>query len=111
MLLFRHPGRPQHGARAGEAGHHGADWSLDDVGDLAIRKILNLAQYQRLTEWLGQRGHEFLDRRCLPLAQDMGQTHSALLLLYGTDGLAHVAFDAGNSGRDIAHDLAIVAAR
>jgi protein SCO1 len=47
----------------------------------------------------------------VPLAEDMGQTHSALLLLYGTDGKAHVAFDAANSGRDIAHDLAIVAAQ
>lgn len=46
----------------------------------------------------------------VPLAEDMGQTHSALLLLYGTDGQAHVAFDAANSGKDIAHDLALVAA-
>ena len=47
----------------------------------------------------------------VPLAEDMGQTHSALLLLYGTDGKAHVAFDAANSGADIAHDLAVVAAQ
>jgi protein SCO1 len=46
----------------------------------------------------------------VPLAEDMGQTHSALLLLYGTDGEADVAFDAGNTGADIAHDLAVVAA-
>jgi protein SCO1/2 len=46
----------------------------------------------------------------VPLAEDMGQTHSALLLLYGTDGEADVAFDAENSGADIAHDLAVVAA-
>jgi protein SCO1 len=46
----------------------------------------------------------------VPLAEDMGQTHSALLLLYGSDGKAHVAFDAGNTGADIAHDLAVVAA-
>jgi protein SCO1/2 len=46
----------------------------------------------------------------VPLAQDMGQTHSALLLLYGTKGEADVAFDAGNTGADIAHDLAVVAA-
>jgi protein SCO1/2 len=45
----------------------------------------------------------------VPLAEDMGKTHSALLLLYGTNGEADVAFDAGNSGRDIAHDLALVA--
>ena len=46
----------------------------------------------------------------VPLAEDGGQTHSALLLLYGTDGEADVAFDAGNTGADIAHDLAVVAA-
>ena len=46
----------------------------------------------------------------VPLAEDMGQTHSSLLLLYGTDGEADVAFDAGNTGADIAHDLALVAA-
>lgn len=46
----------------------------------------------------------------VPLAQDNGESHSALLLLYGTDGEADVAFDAGNTGRDIAADLALVAA-
>jgi len=46
----------------------------------------------------------------VPLAEDMGQTHSAYLLLYGTDGEADVLFDAGNTGADIAHDLALVAA-
>jgi len=46
----------------------------------------------------------------VPLAQDGGQAHSALLLLYGTDGEADVAFDAENNGRDIATDLALVAA-
>lgn len=46
----------------------------------------------------------------VPLAQDDGESHSALLLLYGTDGEADVAFDAGNTGRDIAADLALVAA-
>lgn len=46
----------------------------------------------------------------VPLAQDGGQAHSALLLLYGTDGEADVAFDAENTGRDIATDLALVAA-
>ncbi|WP_091563894.1 SCO family protein [Klenkia taihuensis] len=45
----------------------------------------------------------------VPLAEDMGQQHSSLLLLYGTDGEASVAFDAGNTSRDIAHDLALVA--
>ena len=46
----------------------------------------------------------------VPLAEDMGQTHSAMLLLYGTDGEAHVAFNAGDTPKDIAHDLAVVAA-
>jgi protein SCO1/2 len=46
----------------------------------------------------------------VPLAEEMGQQHSSLLLLYGTDGEADVAFDAGNTSRDIAHDLAVVAA-
>lgn len=45
----------------------------------------------------------------VPVAEDGGQTHSALLLLYGSDDQAHVAFDAGNSSRDIAHDLPLVA--
>jgi protein SCO1 len=46
----------------------------------------------------------------VPVAQDNGQTHSALLLLYGADDLAHVAFDSGNSPAQIAHDLRLVAA-
>ncbi|MBY3552636.1 SCO family protein [Modestobacter lapidis] len=46
----------------------------------------------------------------VPLAQDDGQVHSALMLLYGTDGEADVAFDAENTVRDIAADLAVVAA-
>jgi len=46
----------------------------------------------------------------VPLAEDMGQTHSAMLLLYGTDGEADVAFNAGDTPKDIAHDLAVVAA-
>jgi len=45
----------------------------------------------------------------VPLAEDMGQTHSAMLLLYGADGEAHVAFNAAETPRDIAHDLALVA--
>jgi protein SCO1/2 len=47
----------------------------------------------------------------VPQAADGGQTHSALLLLYGTDGEADVAFDAGNTPADISHDLALVAAK
>ena len=45
----------------------------------------------------------------VPLAEDMGQTHSALVLLYGADGKAHVAFDAAATPQDMAHDLALVA--
>ena len=45
----------------------------------------------------------------VPVAEDGGHTHSALLLLYGHDDRAHVAYDAGNTARDIAHDLRIVA--
>ncbi|MFQ1000557.1 SCO family protein [Modestobacter sp. SSW1-42] len=46
----------------------------------------------------------------VPLAGDEGRTHSAMLLLYGTDGQADVAFNGGNTATDIAHDLAVVAA-
>jgi protein SCO1 len=46
----------------------------------------------------------------VPLAEDMGQTHSAMLLLYGSDGKAHVAFNAAETPADIAHDLTLVAA-
>lgn len=41
----------------------------------------------------------------VPLAEDDGRLHSSLLLLYGTDDEARVAFDAGNTFRDIAADL------
>ena len=41
----------------------------------------------------------------VPLAEDAGRLHSSLLLLYGSDDEAHVAFDAGNTSRDIAADL------
>ena len=41
----------------------------------------------------------------VPLAEDDGRLHSSLLLLYGSDDEAHVAFDAGNTSRDIAADL------
>ena len=44
----------------------------------------------------------------VPLAEDDGRAHSALLLLYGTDDAAHVAFDAVNTSRDIATDLGVV---
>ncbi|RFU20897.1 SCO family protein [Geodermatophilus marinus] len=45
----------------------------------------------------------------VPLAEDQGRLHSSLLLLYGADDQAHVAFDAGNTSRDIAADLTQVA--
>jgi protein SCO1/2 len=81
----------------------------------------------RLAQWLGQFDADLpvkfvgltgsrhaLDQAQLsagvPVAQDDGQTHSALLLLYGADDKAHVAFDAGNTPKDIAHDLELVAA-
>ena len=44
----------------------------------------------------------------VPLAEDNGRQHSSLLLLYGRDDQAHVAFDAGNTARDIAGDLRLV---
>ncbi|MDT0278171.1 SCO family protein [Blastococcus goldschmidtiae] len=44
----------------------------------------------------------------VPLAEDDGRAHSALLLLYGADDAAHVAFDAENTFGDIAADLAVV---
>ena len=45
----------------------------------------------------------------VPLAEDRGRMHSSLLLLYGTGNEAEVAFDAGNTARDIADDLRLVA--
>ena len=45
----------------------------------------------------------------VPLAEDDGRLHSSLLLLYGSDDEAPVAFDAGNTARDIADDLRTVA--
>jgi protein SCO1/2 len=81
----------------------------------------------RLAQWLGQfdadlsvkfvgltGGQQALDQAQLsagvPVAQEDGQVHSALLLLYGADDKAHVAFDAGSTPKDIAHDLKVVAA-
>jgi protein SCO1 len=67
------------------------------------------------TQFIGLTGDQpTLDQAQLsagvPLAEDGGQTHSALLLLYGADDQAHVAFDAGNTPKDIAADLSKVAA-
>jgi protein SCO1 len=44
----------------------------------------------------------------VPLAEDRGRQHSTLLLLYGADDQAHVAFDGGNTAADIAGDLETV---
>ena len=44
----------------------------------------------------------------VPLAEENGRLHSSLLLLYGADDEAPVAFDTGNTPQDIAGDLALV---
>ncbi|RBY74603.1 SCO family protein [Geodermatophilus sp. TF02-6] len=79
-----------------------------------------LAEYLRRfdadlpTRFVGLTGDQVaVDRAQLaagvPLAEEQGRLHSSLLLLYGSDDLAHVAFDAGNTSRDIAGDLTLVA--
>ena len=80
-----------------------------------IREWLDRFDADLPTQFVGLTGDQAtLDQAQLsagvPLAQDGGQTHSALLLLYGADDEAHVAFDAGNTPKDIADDLAKVAA-
>ena len=65
-------------------------------------------------EFIGLTGEqEAIDQAQLsagvPLAEDEGRLHSSLLLLYGSDDEADVAFDAGNTSRDIAADLRLVA--
>jgi len=45
----------------------------------------------------------------VPVAEDNGETHSTLMLLFGRDDLARVAFLAGSVPDDITHDLEIVA--
>ena len=44
----------------------------------------------------------------VPLAEEQGRLHSTLLLLYGPDDQAEVAFDGGNTADDIARDIAAV---
>jgi protein SCO1 len=66
------------------------------------------------TRFIGLTGsQELIDQAQLsagvPLAEDDGRQHSSLLLLYGPDDRANVAFDAGNTARDIAEDLEAVA--
>ena len=65
------------------------------------------------TQFVGLTGEqEVVDRAQLsagvPLAEDEGRLHSSLLLLYGADDEADVAFDAGNTASDIAGDLEAV---
>ena len=65
------------------------------------------------TQFVGLTGEqELIDQAQLsagvPLAEDDGRLHSSLLLLYGTDDEAPVAFDTGNTPQDIAGDLAAV---
>jgi protein SCO1/2 len=45
----------------------------------------------------------------VPVARDDGQTHSAELLLYGTDDYARVVYLNGSSPEDMEHDLPVVA--
>jgi protein SCO1 len=67
------------------------------------------------TQFVGLTGdQELIDQAQLsagvPLAEDDGRLHSSLLLLYGTDDEAPVAFDAGNTARDIEADVELVVA-
>ena len=67
------------------------------------------------TQFVGLTGEqELIDQAQLsagvPLAEDDGRLHSSLLLLYGTNDEAPVAFDAGNTARDIAADVELVVA-
>lgn len=41
----------------------------------------------------------------VPVAEDGGQTHSTLVLFYGRDDLAKIAFASGFSPDDVVHDL------
>jgi protein SCO1 len=66
------------------------------------------------TRFIGLTGEQELIEQAqlsagVPLAEDDGRQHSSLLLLYGPDDRANVAFDAGNTARDIAEDLEAVA--
>jgi protein SCO1 len=81
----------------------------------ALREYLGRFDTGLATSFVGLTGDQAaIDQAQLaagvPQAEDNGQLHSSLLLLYGTDGEADVAFDAENTAKDIAHDLALVAA-
>ena len=65
------------------------------------------------TQFVGLTGdQEAIDQAQLaagvPLAEDDGRLHSSLLLLYGADDEAPVAFDTGNTPQGIADDLVLV---
>ena len=65
------------------------------------------------TQFIGLTGdQETIDQAQLaagvPLAEDDGRLHSSLLLLYGAEDEAPVAFDTGNTPQDIGGDLGIV---
>ena len=65
------------------------------------------------TQFVGLTGEQALIDQAqlsagVPLAEDDGRLHSSLLLLYGADDEAPVAFDTGNTPEDIAGDLALV---
>ena len=67
------------------------------------------------TQFIGLTGdQETIDQAQLaagvPLAEDEGRLHSSLLLLYGAEDEAPVAFDTGNTPQDIAGDLGLVMA-
>jgi protein SCO1 len=65
------------------------------------------------TQFIGLTGaQDLIDQAELsagvPLAEEDGRLHSSLLLLYGGNDEADVAFDAGNTAKDIAADLELV---
>ena len=79
-----------------------------------LREYLDRFDADLPTSFIGLTGdQESIDQAQLsagvPLAEDQGRLHSSLLLLYGDGDEAEVAFDAGNTARDIADDLRAVA--
>lgn len=45
----------------------------------------------------------------VPVAEDAGQTHSTLVMFYGRDDVARIAFPAGFTSDDVVHDLPLAA--
>jgi protein SCO1/2 len=79
-----------------------------------LKEYLHRFDADLATQFIGLTGpQKLIDQAQLsagvPIAEDDGKTHSSLLLLYGKDDAAHVAFDAGNTPHDIASDLRLVA--